>query len=206
METQWYEMAALGVVVLTAVYNLISSDWRKMVGAIAIQYVGIFVLVLNHLPFSLALIKLIEGWMAGAIVGATLSTLPDLKLLVNDNLYSGQKVENTLSVKIFRGLSALMMGVILYPGGRYLADIFSGLSPIQAIAGLSMLSIGLLIICFRPSVFAIFIGLLTSLGGFEVIYAALEPSLLINGLLSGVSLGLAIVISYLLVLRKELLT
>lgn len=205
MELQWYEMAALSMVVLTAIYNLISSDWRRMIGAVAIQYVGIFVLVLNHLPFSLALIKLIEGWMAGAIVGATLSTLSDSRLLVDDNLYSGQRVENTLSVKIFRSISAMMMAIVVYPAGRYLVEIFSGLSAIQAFAGLSLLSIGLLIICFRPSLFAIFVGLLTSLGGFEVIYAALEPSVLINGLLSAVSLGLGIVISYLIFIRKELL-
>jgi hypothetical protein len=45
----------------------------------------------------------------------------------------------------------------------------------------------------------VIIGLLTSLSGFEIIYAAVETSTLVTGLLAGVNLGLALVGAYLLI-------
>ena len=42
------------------------------------------------------------------------------------------------------------------------------------------------------------IGLLTTLSGFELIYAAVENSVLVTGLLAVVTLGLALVGAYLL--------
>jgi len=42
------------------------------------------------------------------------------------------------------------------------------------------------------------IGLLTVLSGFEILYAVVETSTLVSGLLAGVSLGLALVGAYLL--------
>ncbi len=45
----------------------------------------------------------------------------------------------------------------------------------------------------------VIIGLLTALSGFEVIYAAIESSNLVTGLLAGVNLGLALAGAYMLV-------
>jgi hypothetical protein len=42
------------------------------------------------------------------------------------------------------------------------------------------------------------LGLLTVLSGFEILYAAVESSILITGLLAAVTLGLAVVGAYLL--------
>jgi hypothetical protein len=43
------------------------------------------------------------------------------------------------------------------------------------------------------------IGLLTALSGFEIIYAAIETSTLVTGLLAGVNLGLALAGAYLII-------
>jgi hypothetical protein len=45
----------------------------------------------------------------------------------------------------------------------------------------------------------VIIGLLTMLTGFEILYAAVESSILVAGLLAGTTLGLGIVGSYLLI-------
>lgn len=37
--------AAVALVSLTSVYNLISRDWRTSIGCLALQYVGVFLLV-----------------------------------------------------------------------------------------------------------------------------------------------------------------
>jgi hypothetical protein len=44
----------------------------------------------------------------------------------------------------------------------------------------------------------VILGLLTVLGGFEVIYAALEGSILVAGLLAAITLGLAMIGAYLI--------
>ena len=41
--------------------------------------------------------------------------------------------------------------------------------------------------------------LLTALAGFEIIYAAIETSVLVTGLLAGINLGLALVGAYLII-------
>jgi hypothetical protein len=48
----------------------------------------------------------------------------------------------------------------------------------------------------------VIVGLLTVLSGFEIIYAAIESSVLVTGLLAGVNLGLALVGAYLLISPK----
>jgi len=58
---------------------------------------------------------------------------------------------------------------------------------------------GLLQLSLTTNPFRIIIGLLTSLSGFELIYAAIETSTLVTGLLAGVNLGLALVGAYLLI-------
>jgi len=62
-----------------------------------------------------------------------------------------------------------------------------------ALIGLGMLHLGMTVQPFR-----VILGLLTVLSGFEVLYAALESSILVAAWLSVVNLGLALVGAYLL--------
>jgi hypothetical protein len=53
----------------------------------------------------------------------------------------------------------------------------------------------------RP--YQVTLGLLTLLGGFEVLYAGVESSILVAGLLALINLGLSLAGSYLILLTPE---
>ncbi len=62
-----------------------------------------------------------------------------------------------------------------------------------------LIGLGILQLSLSMHPLRVIIGLLTALSGFEIIYAAIESSTLVTGLLAGVNLGLALVGAYLLV-------
>jgi len=62
-----------------------------------------------------------------------------------------------------------------------------------------LVGIGLLQLSLTSHPMRVVIGLLTALSGFEIIYAAVETSTLVSGLLAGVNIGLALVCAYLLI-------
>jgi len=69
----------------------------------------------------------------------------------------------------------------------------------QVVGALILIGLGLLHLGFTAVPFRIILALLTVLSGFEIIYAGVEKSTLVAGLLAGVNLGLAMVGAYLLV-------
>jgi hypothetical protein len=62
-----------------------------------------------------------------------------------------------------------------------------------------LISFGLLQLSLTSHPLRVIIGLLTFLSGFEIIYAAIETSTLVTGLLAGVNLGLALIGAYMLI-------
>ena len=59
------------LIALCSVVLLVSQNWRYSILALAIQYVGLFWLVGTIWPFGLAAVKLVAGWMAGAVLSAS---------------------------------------------------------------------------------------------------------------------------------------
>jgi len=68
---QSFSLAAFIVIVITAMVILIFRDWRINAIALAIQYLAAFVLVNLSWPITIAIIKLIVGWMATTAIGLT---------------------------------------------------------------------------------------------------------------------------------------
>jgi hypothetical protein len=73
-------LSAVILVSLTSVFILVSKDWRYCIAALAIQYIGIFLLVGISWPIEMAVVKMVAGWMAGAILGIAMSTGYDVWL------------------------------------------------------------------------------------------------------------------------------
>jgi hypothetical protein len=65
-------------------------------------------------------------------------------------------------------------------------------------SGLFLIGIGVLQVGLSSTMFRNAIGLLTLLSGFEILYAAVETSILIAGLLAIFSLGVALAAAYLM--------
>jgi hypothetical protein len=61
-------LGVIGLIMLlgTGTLLLLVRDWRISIGLLALQYLAMFLVVLMMWPFSVALIKLMVGWMVAA--------------------------------------------------------------------------------------------------------------------------------------------
>lgn len=183
-------LPALILVSLTGLFLLLSRDWRWMIAALALQYLGVFLFVVFVWPLEISVVKLVAGWMSGAILGIAISNSPT----------AWQQEEQAVpSSRVFRllaaGLVGLTVGTLAAPLQAWLPRVSLGL----VLASLVLLGLGLLHLGLTSQPLRSVIGLLTALSGFEILYAAVETSTLVAGLLAGVNLGLALAGAYLLV-------
>ncbi len=173
---------------ITGLILLISRDWRVSLSALGAQYVGVFLLVSLVWPIEFAVIKLVSGWISAAVLGMG---LVDLSKAWVDEL--GRWMSGTLFRVFIAGFVAFLAFVLTPTVSQWVlrasdAQIFGAL----VLVGLGVFHLGLTVQPIR-----IVIGLLTLLSGFEIIYATMETSLLVNGLLAVVTMGLALTGSYL---------
>jgi hypothetical protein len=182
-------LGAVLLVSLTSIFILVSSDWRQCIAALALQYTGVFILVFISWPVEMAIVKMVAGWMAGAILGIAMYSGSDI----------WKKPEHSLKFgPIFRILAAI---IIALTATSLVLSSENWLSPISLPVkwgSFILISNGLLQLSLTSHPLRVIIGLLTVLSGFEILYASIEISLLVTGLLAGVNLGLALVGAYLL--------
>jgi hypothetical protein len=189
MNFEFVPWLAAGTILATSTAILISRDWRISLAALAVQYLAMFLLVTRHLPFAMGSAKLITGWMAVAVLGMT---------------RLGLSLEEEEDVFWSRGtwFRVILMGIVtLAAAGASLsldASIPGMGLPVIA-GGLILAGAGILHVSVTTDVLRVTLGLLTALAGFEVLYAAVESSILVSGLLAIANLGLGITGAYLLV-------
>ncbi len=181
---------AVIVIVMTSVGLLLARDWRWTIILLAVQYFGMFVLTLQHWPIGMASVKVVAGWMSAAILGMTRAGL--------SNEDSGEEYTWPRG-RLFRLFAA---GIVLL----IVATVTPGVDTIMADAGfavtngsLILIGMGLLHLGITSRVLRVTIGLMTVLSGFEILYSAVEGSVLVAALLAVINLGLALVGSYLLI-------
>lgn len=182
---------AVGLILATSTAILINRDWRLSLGALAVQYVAAFWLITRHLPFVMGSAKLITGWMVVAALGMTRLGLPSEEDERDEsNLPHGQW---------FRVILVCIIALFTLGATPRIESAIPGLGW-QVIAGsLILMGAGVVHLGLTSDPLNVTIGLLTMLTGFEVLYAAIESSILVAGLLSITNLGLGIVGSYLLI-------
>ena len=187
---------AQALLVLTSLLILTGRDWRWILGALAIQYLGAFVLVTLSWSVSLSLVKLVGGWMACLILVAAIWNAPP-----------GLGEESFApSGRIFRIIAAGLVGLVIYATTVNLQGWLPDVDPSVIAGSLILVEMGFLQLAITSQPLRMTIGLLTVLTGFEIIYAAVESSLLVAGLLAGFTIGLALVGTYMFVapgLEKE---
>jgi hypothetical protein len=136
-----------------------------------------------------AAVKLVAGWMACAVMALALRNQ-------SDDLIVGRG--RSISDIVFRLIAAVMAGLFAFTGGTSLVLWLPEISVEQAYGSMILIALGLLHLGLTNHPFRVVLGLLTLLSGFEILYAAVESSILIAGLLAIVTLGLAIICAYLL--------
>ena len=182
---------AVGVILATSTAMLINLDWRASLGALAVQYIAAFWLVTQHLPFVMGSAKLITGWMVVAALGMTRLSLPTPEDEQEETFWPrGQW---------FRLILMSIVVLVTFGSTPRIETLIPGLG-LPIIAGsLILIGAGVVHLGVTSNLLRVTLGLLTILTGFEILYAAVESSILVAGLLSVTSLGLGIVGSYLLI-------
>lgn len=176
----------LFLLMVTSLEQLITESKRFSMITLGVQYLGMFLIVIQAWSLSLSAIKLIAGWMATAILSATLfsSDIPDEP----PSQYQG---------RVFRILIGVFIWIIAFtiaPGIRN----WLPLPNVILWSGFILLGVGFLQMGINQKASRIVVGLLTTLSGFEILYAAVENSVLVAGFLALITLGIALVGGYLI--------
>jgi hypothetical protein len=190
------------LVLFTALALLTFQDWRISLGVMCLQFIGVFILVAIQLPVMMSLTKLVAGWIATAVLGMAMSsTVPANQTLDQQTTLKNVFLRITglsFSAWVFRVVTALMIVLVILTLAPATAEWVPGIRFEQVLGALILLGLGLLHLGLTANPLRVVIALLTTLSGFEIIYATVEISTLVAGLLAGVNLGLALIGAYLL--------
>jgi hypothetical protein len=178
------------IIMISSLIVLTSQNWRRAILALALQYLGMFWLVALSWSLGLASVKLVVGWVAGAILGSSQPL---------------QLVEDPFRIRsgrLFRGVSALLVWILVYIAAPLVGKWIPAKPPILW-GGLLLIGMGLLQLGMTVRPLRVILGLLTLLSGFEVLHAAVESSVLLTGLMAVVTLGLALAGTYIVATEEE---
>ena len=185
---------AVVVLLITSTGLLLYQDWRWGIGFLAAQYAGVFWLVLQHWPIGIAAAKLVGGWMATASITITLLNLPIIQEPIEKYWTQGR------AFRLFMVGTAALLATAAAPR---VEEILPGTGITVAVGGILLIAMGLLQLGMTTQVLRVILGLLTTLSGFEILYAAMEGSSLVAALLVVINLGLGLVGAYLLTVSSE---
>ncbi|MBI5352633.1 MAG: hypothetical protein HZB50_08370 [Chloroflexi bacterium] len=191
MLTEIVSWVAVGLIFVTATTMLIiNRDWRISLGALALQYTAVFWLVTLHLPFVMGSAKLITGWMVVATMGMTrlgISTTDD-----------DAEEFSLLHGGWYRLILMSIVALVTFGATTRIETIIPGMGLPVIAGGILLIGAGVVHLGVTSDLLRVILALLTVLSGFEILYAAVESSMLVAGFLSVVSLGMGLVGSYLL--------
>lgn len=171
---------------IAATLLIVLSRRQLVLVVLPLQYALAAGLVSLQLGGEVAVVK----FVAGALACIILALSP-----TGDGSPSGHvSLGENLPFRVIAGLLVLLAAWGMSQGDW---SLFPGLSPASQLGSTALMFSGLLQVGLMNQALRAGIGLLTMLTGFEVAYAAVEPSLAVVALLAGVQLGLALMIAYL---------
>jgi hypothetical protein len=188
MATELLALVAVGLVLLTSLILLLSVDWRWSIIALAGQYLGVFLLTWLSWPLEMAVVKLVAGWMAGAVLGTT-----------RIEARAAAQYTQTGDNRLFRFLASSLVVLVVFSISPQVSEWVPDVALAQVWGAMLLIGMGLLHLGLTTRPFRVVLALLTVLSGFEVLYAAVESSTLVAGMLAGINLALALVGAYVLV-------
>ncbi len=178
------------LVTLSGLY--MAQGWQNKIIWMAVQYFAVFLLVAQAWPTTTAAAKLLTGWMSLFVISGNFTGNPKA---IGDPLPRGRRL-------FYGGLSLLTAAIALYAAFQF-PDWLPNKNPFMLSGGLMLISVHTIQVTLHENWLDIILGLFGFLAGFEIIYAAIETSLLLNLILSSITLLLALVGSYML--NKEML-
>ena len=188
--TVTFAWTAVVLIVMTSAGLLFVRDWRWNIILLATQYLGMFVLALQHWPIGMASVKVVAGWMSAVILGMTRSGLS------NEALEDETVWPLAWRFRLFAAAVVVLIVTVVTPSvDTIMADAGFAVTG----GSLILIGMGLLHLGTTAHILRVTIGLMTVLSGFEILYSAVEGSVLVAALLAVINLGLALAGSYLLI-------
>lgn len=183
-------IAAITLLV-TSIGLLISRNWRTSLTLLSIQYLAMFILLLIRLPIGLASVKVVSGWMSAAILGMTRSGLTGREAVDEEGIWPRGR--------LFRVFMAGAIGILVAGATPTVESLMADAGNAITGGSLILIAMGLLHLGITTQIMRVTLGLLTVLTGFEILYSTVEGSALVIALLAIITLGIALVGSYLMI-------
>ncbi|GAP22872.1 hypothetical protein [Leptolinea tardivitalis] len=171
-------IAVLLILVATTI-EFVLNQWRWISIAWVFQVFSVFWLTTLSWSFAESAVKLIGGWIAIAIVS---SVHPD-SILEKEN-------ETMTSGFGFRFLVIAMIWLLAFSSSSLIQNLIPARVEILW-GGMLLLGSGIIQVGFSRNIIRTIIGLITFISGFEVMYASIESSVLVSGVLAFLTIGLA---------------
>ncbi|MGD8814267.1 MAG: hypothetical protein PVI78_07295 [Anaerolineales bacterium] len=187
-----FAMIAAGIALCTGALAIVLNDRRWMLLMLAGEYVALTWLAGLALPIQVAAAKLVGGMMACAILALSV-----VRVGYESRLSERERLPSGFAFRIIGVLlvSASVWGLV-ERGGMFLPQ---AVHPAAALGSGLLLGLGLLHLGISDEPFRVGIGLLGALAGFEIVYVVVEPSLAVLAFMTAIHIGIAIVVSYLIV-------
>jgi hypothetical protein len=179
----------LGIVGGLALFT--SRSWLRCLVAQGVAYLGVFLILIGQPSpgdggSELAAIRLVGGWMALAVLGATVSQ--GIRESVEED--AGFVFRFLLFGLIFLVAWTLSAGTINWiPGAGFET----------AVLGVLLLLAGMIRTGLVRGPLQVILSLLSAFSGFEVLFSAVDSSALMAAMLAASNLGLALVGAYLVI-------
>jgi hypothetical protein len=174
-----FSIIAVLILVVATTVLFVLNDWRWLSIAWVFQVFSVFWLTTLSWSIVESSVKLIGGWIAIAII----SSVHPAAILEKDT---------SLMTASF-GFRFLVAGMVWLLGFS-IAPTLQTLIParIEIIwGGMLLFGSGILQIGLTKNYLRIIMGLITFISGFEVMYASVESSVLVSGLLAFLTVGMA---------------
>jgi hypothetical protein len=184
MMVENYALIAVGLVFGTSLILFFSRNWRLSLSALGAQYIGVFGLVVLTWPLEMAVIKLIAGWIAAAVLGLDLGAISPTSVF---------RQRPHPSLVLFHLILTIILGITIFSLTPEVAKWLLSATYEQILAGLWLCAMGILQFSITTSPLRVIFGLLTFLSGFEVLYATVNTSSFVAGFLAILNLGIALV-------------
>jgi hypothetical protein len=197
--------AVLGVFI-TATLLVVSRDWRLNVISLAVQYFFLVLLMTQLVRLELAAVKALIGWLVCLVLYLTEQQAHSLTR--DSDGASGSAILGWFRARLegwrsqgvsaraaFRLLAAVVVALTAYAASLVipLPQLPPRLTTVCYLLG----GLGVLLIGLSQDPVRIGLGLLTFLSAFDLLYVALEPSLVVTGLLGSLSFIIALGVAYL---------
>lgn len=183
-----------GLAMFCGAWLVVDGDRRRSIVMLSVMFLSMAWLAALTSGLASAGVTLLTGLVASVILWMTAS---------GEGWESGVELTRMPSGRVFRLLATVLVGAAA--AGFSQANLM-GLPaqvPGAITASMVLIGLGLLQTGLSEEPLRVGLGLLTVLVGFDLSYAAIEPSVAVTALMASTEVGVALVVSYLLTLTSS---